>query len=233
MSESEPKAKIEREPNDPLGYLIIPIFGVILVAVVLLWINRKKEEDGERYFPVTGKITVNNKPLVGNFQINFYPSEDSENLIASGKIESDGTYELYSGRDGIKGALPGEYRVSVIMLEENDESWRIERSTLGNVDVNPKDGGTVVPDDPDPPFDKQFSDYKRTPQRAVVGESSNRIDIDLPPPQKSAKRKKGTKKADSQPKPSDIRKETDTQTGTGDSESQGSAAEKNRPTKNQ
>ncbi|MEE2642178.1 MAG: hypothetical protein VX768_16230 [Planctomycetota bacterium] len=182
MSEAKPNQSEYKRESDPLGYLIIPIFGLILVAVIFVWLNQKEDPKKKKFFSVTGRVTLNNQPLDGYFQINFHPSDESSNPIASGIIEPDGTYELTSGRDGILGAKPGEYRVCVIMLEGPEESFRIQDPDPDLIKINPKDGGTIVPPDPDPPFDKTFSNLKKTPQRAVVGEIENVIDIDLPPP---------------------------------------------------
>lgn len=201
MTEPEAKPVLRKDEADPLGYLIIPVFGLILVAVVFLWFNQKKDETSKKFFPVTGKVTMNNQPLEGYFQINFHPGEESSNPIASAIIQPDGTYELTSGRAGIVGAMPGEYKVCVVMLEGPEESFRIQPPDPNLIKINPKDGGTVVPPDPDPPFEKSFSSIKKTPQRAVVGELDNRIDIDLPPPgakqlaamRKAAKEKKKKK----------------------------------------
>ena len=195
MTDEQTNAKPGREPRDPLGFLIIPIFGAILVAVLFLWMNQKKDETKQVYFPVSGKITLNNQLLPDNrkFQINFFPVDESDVPVASAQINKDGTYELLSGAKGIKGAMPGEYRVSVVMLERNNESWRIKDPDPKTIVLNPKDGGTVVPPNPDPPFDKSFCDSRKTPQRAIVGKTDNKIDIDLPLP--SAKPKSKKKKA--------------------------------------
>ena len=194
MSDEKSKSEVIRDPSDPLGFLIIPVFGVILVAVLLLWFNQKKDVDEQKFFPVSGKITMNNKPLEGYFQVNFHPADDSYTPIASAIIEEDGTYELWSGTKGIKGAMPGEYRVSVKMLEKNDESFRMQGTDPKEIKINPKDGGTVVPPDPDPPYEKTFADPRKTPQRAIVGKTDNRIDIDLPRPRKVSSKKKSSSK---------------------------------------
>lgn len=207
---SEPQAKedtkdLRREERDPLGFLIIPVFCLILVAVIILWFNQKKDEEDQQFFPVVGRVTMNKQPLDGYFQINFYPMEESSNPVASAILDEDGSFELTSGSMGQVGAMPGEYRVVVVMLEESEESFRLIDPDSGKIKINPKDGGTIVPPDPDPPFDKDYSGRETTPQRAVVGKTNNQIDFDLPPPNaaqrakakaKAAKEAKNAKKLD-------------------------------------
>ncbi|MEC9092265.1 MAG: hypothetical protein VX438_06135 [Planctomycetota bacterium] len=208
MSETQTEnPELRREPTDPLGYLIIPVFILILVGVISLWLNQKNDIDKEEYFPVTGKVTVNKKPLEGTFQINFHPIDDA-NPVASGILEPDGTYELTSGSLGILGAKPGEYKVCVLMLEGSEESWRIQDPDPETIKINPKDGGTIVPPDPDPPFDKTCSSVKNTQLLAVVGEMENTFDIDLPLPsaaqlaaQKSREKKAKERKKAKENKP--------------------------------
>ncbi len=99
--------------------------------------------------------------------------------VASGLLLEDGTFELTSGVTGRSGAQPGEYKVTIVMLEPADVSWRIQDDpTVLIIDPNDK-RGTIAPPDPDPPFPKEFSNLKITPQRAVVEEQANVVNIDL------------------------------------------------------
>jgi hypothetical protein len=170
--------KVERPANDPLGYLIIPIFALLLVAAIILWFNQDPEVEKQKLFPVSGRVTLNGEPLSGSFQINFYPIE-ADNMVASAFLEDDGTYSLSSGQNGLVGAEPGNYLVSLKMLEGPEETWRISNNDPSKIKINPVDGGTIVPDDPDPPFDKIYTDIKDSPQRAIVSETTNVIDFDL------------------------------------------------------
>lgn len=174
----EEKETIFAGERDPLGYLIIPFFGLVLVAVILLWFQQKPNENKQRTYPVTGMVTFEGKPLDGFFQVSFFPiDENSDHLIASGLVE-DGKYTLVSGIEGLKGAMPGKYKVCIRMLEGPEESWRVHADAT-NIKINPKDGGTIVPDDPDPPYPKEYVDSKTTPHRAIVVEGDNEINIEL------------------------------------------------------
>lgn len=190
MSETQSKTELPKDPTDPLGFLIVPIFGVLLVAAVLLWFSQKEEEVVQNYFPVTGTITLNGKPLSGRFHVDFYPVEGSSNPVASSWVGPDGSFDLYSSHLGYYGAAPGEYRVVVNMME-GQESWRINAARAGKVEIDPIDGGTLTPPNPDPPFDIRFTDFRTTPQRAVIGEGENVINFDLPLFQEPESRKKG------------------------------------------
>ena len=77
---------------------------------------------------------------------------------------------------GYKGAMAGEYRVQILMIEDSEEPYRMTHDY--EVKIAP-DGGTMTPPDPDPPFPKIYSDKNNTPQRAIVEESQNVINIDI------------------------------------------------------
>lgn len=164
--------------RDPLGYLILPVFGLILVAVVVLWFQQRRDDEGQKFFPVTGRVTYKGKPLKGNFQVNFY-SVKQDGPVASGILREDSSFELTSGNKGQAGAIVGEYKVTIVMLEPSDVSWRIQDDP-NDLIIDPNDKrGTIAPPDPDPPFPKEYSNLKLTPQRAIVGEQANIVNIDL------------------------------------------------------
>lgn len=179
LAESQIKEKpIFAGERDPLGYLILPIFGLILVAIVIVWFQKRNEDDGEKFYPVTGRVTFEGKILEGLFQVNFYPVKQ-DGPVASGLLLEDGSFELTSGVTGKMGAQPGEYKVTVVMLEPADVSWRIQDDP-NDLIIDPNDKrGTIAPPDPDPPFPKVYSDLKITPQRAIVEEQANVVNIDL------------------------------------------------------
>jgi hypothetical protein len=80
--------------------------------------------DGVRVYPVSGKVLVQGQPLTGVPQgsVAFHPdkAQGNESMhIPTGKIGSDGTYELLTG--GKKGAPLGKYKVLVNAMENKIE----------------------------------------------------------------------------------------------------------------
>ena len=70
---------------------------------------------GKKLYPVTGKLTYQNRPAVGAMVI-FHPKGDKtpQAIRPSGLVKEDGTYTLFSGPgDEGKGASAGEYEVAV------------------------------------------------------------------------------------------------------------------------
>ena len=139
---------------------------------------QKKKDDGPEFYPVTGRVTHNGGPLEGTFQITFFPLSENNEEIASGRLFEDGTYKLFSGQLGVSGARAGEYRVCVRRIREKgeDEYMNFDMKTTK---VDPRDGGTMTPEEPKTPFDKAVTDPKKTPHRAVVVEGDNVIDVQL------------------------------------------------------
>ena len=74
---------------------------------------------GETLVPVTGKVTIDGKPL-GTGSVTFEPdsSKGTKAQVAAGEIDAQGNYKLMSG--GKEGAAPGWYKVAVIAQEPAD-----------------------------------------------------------------------------------------------------------------
>jgi hypothetical protein len=73
--------------------------------------------------PVSGKVTLDEKPLKGATVL--FNSADSSAPGAVGVTDAEGRYELsvgYSGGESKKGAIPGEYLVTVSLFVSPDGS---------------------------------------------------------------------------------------------------------------
>lgn len=78
--------------------------------VVILVLPSCGGDAGPATFPVSGKVTYRGKPVTTG-TIVFNPAGTGLALV-EGTIQPDGTYRLKSA-DGVEGAAPGEYRVTV------------------------------------------------------------------------------------------------------------------------
>src|SRR5262245_53931987 len=76
---------------------------------------------GPRVAPVSGKITLDDKPLV-NAMIIFEPDGDPKNPGPSsqGKTDSKGEYALQLTTQSTKGAIVGKHRVRITAYEGDD-----------------------------------------------------------------------------------------------------------------
>ena len=75
---------------------------------------------GAGLVPVTGKVTVDGKPL-GTGSVTFHPDTAKGNTapqLAAGEIDAQGNYKLVSGAR--EGAPPGWYKVTVTAQEPAD-----------------------------------------------------------------------------------------------------------------
>ncbi|GAB4137731.1 MAG: hypothetical protein Tsb009_05400 [Planctomycetaceae bacterium] len=73
-------------------------------------------DDGPVYAKVTGKVTLNGKP-VPNGTVLFVPQGDTQGGVATGAIAKDGTFTLV-GPSG-KGVPVGKHKVLVQCIEES------------------------------------------------------------------------------------------------------------------
>ena len=70
---------------------------------------------GPALTPVTGTVTLDDKPLAGAL-VKFFPQGNTEGHGGFAKTGEDGKYEIAPQRLSGKGLLPGEYKVIVSRL---------------------------------------------------------------------------------------------------------------------
>jgi hypothetical protein len=62
---------------------------------------------------VTGTVSIKGQPAPEGVGITFspVPGSPAEQLLATGRIDTQGKYTLFSGNEGTPGARPGKYKV--------------------------------------------------------------------------------------------------------------------------
>jgi len=95
------------------GWLVPVVPRLILLGGLTLLAAGCSGHKGPKLVPVSGKVTLDGKPLPGGV-VNFFPDKakgnDSQNT-ATGTIDSSGTYKLTSNAK--EGAALGHYKVTV------------------------------------------------------------------------------------------------------------------------
>jgi len=82
---------------------------VALLAAVLLVVSGCTQD--EQYAPVKGRVTLDEKPLVG-VKVWFFPTDGGDLPPATGLTDDEGVYQLTSN-NGKSGAPVGKHRVIV------------------------------------------------------------------------------------------------------------------------
>ena len=120
-------------------------------------------------YSITGKVTVEGKPLSG-CSIIFVPVGTGS--TASGVIGPDGSYKLATD-GGREGALPGKYKVCLALSQK----MVMERMASGQ----PAAGGAAKPTAPkfNGPYPENYGDAATSPKEVTVEEKSNVIDITI------------------------------------------------------
>lgn len=114
-------------------------------------------------YPVTGKLTVGGQPAPENTRVNFQPLEE-DGQIASGTVNAEGTYTLYTGSEGLEGAAPGKYKVYIT-------------PDASGVNYMESDGGP--PPNATGPFPREWTQPSTSPKEVEVTAGENKIDIEI------------------------------------------------------
>jgi hypothetical protein len=90
--------------------------GLLLLALLLPGCGK----GGPKVVPVSGRVTMDNKPLA-NADVTFSPAESgsskSANLESSGRTDEEGRYSLKTNQDRRDGAVIGTHKVRISLIE--------------------------------------------------------------------------------------------------------------------
>jgi len=139
--------------------------GTVLLATAVL--VGCSGPTGPKTVPVKGTLTVKGQPA-NNVTITFAPT-DAKNPAASGQV-INGAFELSSGGQGAKGAVPGKYKVvlaqqSTMTAEETAKQYS---------------GGGGPPKAPELSFPAKYQQSATSDKEVEVKASDNDIKIDIP-----------------------------------------------------
>ena len=143
MSTPTSELRMKRRP-------ILPAIGLVtLLATAVPGCGGSLEAD------VRGSVTLDGQPLKTGI-VMFHSAESG--AAALGSIQSDGSYQLNTGRTA--GIVPGDYVVTVIARE--DVRVDLHKESIGNL---------LVPE--------KYTQKAATPLRFTVKPGSNRIQLEL------------------------------------------------------
>lgn len=111
------------------------IAAAAVVSALVLGCGGEGASKGPKTYPVTGTITQGGKPVEGA-TVMFLMADGKKS--ASGLTDRDGRYSLSTAKPG-DGALPGQYKVSVVKYEVATAS----PATSDKEYVPPKEGETA------------------------------------------------------------------------------------------
>lgn len=114
--------------------------------------------DRQRTYKVQGKITFDNKPMVGGGAISFVPLGNQPGKNAGGEVDANGNYVLMTHKDG-DGSMTGEFRV--VVFQSTDQ----EGENRGDGNASGQSKSLVAPADRIPAI---YSDFANSPLRAKV-----------------------------------------------------------------
>jgi hypothetical protein len=127
---------------------------------------------GPKLLPVTGRITVDGKPLPGA-EVVFSPSFSDSGTHSIGETKADGTFALSFLYQ--PGTAAGDYRVMVsYLLGPNGKPVSLGERSGDIISKEMSRAREIIP--------PRYSDYRKTELRATVSRKSLRFEIDLKGP---------------------------------------------------
>ena len=150
------------------------VCGFVVLGVVLFAGGCSPARD-KSLMPVTGKVTLEGKPLSGT-TITFVPIGSTRGAGGNGYTDKSGKYEL-SATHGGKGVPVGEYRVVASKLVMPDGSDFPLNSDVAPINSSAKE---MLP--------AQYTSPENASLRATVHEGANEVDFALELPAQGKKK---------------------------------------------
>jgi len=149
----------------------IQLLAILLLTLVLVGCGTK----GLKTNYVEGIVTLDGKPLEGAF-IQFIPAA-ADGKTASGLTDETGKYTLMSDGGGApdKGALAGDYIVTIAKQHVEERAPRVVRvDPAADPRSGPRSESIVTLITP-----KQYSEQKTTTLKATVKKGKNKIPFEM------------------------------------------------------
>jgi hypothetical protein len=102
---------------------------LLTCAVFAVLVSVGCGKSGPKGVPVSGRITLDNKPLAGAW-VTFTPKEktgEQADLEAMGQTDDDGKYSLKANKDGHVGVPAGTYRVLVSLIDRESRTGKMQQ----------------------------------------------------------------------------------------------------------
>lgn len=142
------------------------LFAVVLTMVVLV---AGCPSGGPATVPVKGTLTIGGQPA-NDVTIGLVPA-GSTIPGASGKAEN-GSFQLFTGREGKAGALPGKYKV--VLVYTPTASSVADQYKAGPGGKSSKPAATKLP------FPEKYKDAATSDKEVEVVDGSNDLKIEIP-----------------------------------------------------
>jgi hypothetical protein len=134
------------------------------------------KDGGPKVYPVTGTVTMDSKPLT-NVIVQFSPIDNDGGKTASGQVDAQGKYTLYSGNEGRAGAQPGKYKV-YLTAKVPDMGPPSNDASKGYGPMKGGGSGSVMPQ-AEITFPQAWSQPTTTPLEVEVKQQDNTINIEV------------------------------------------------------
>lgn len=148
---------------------------------------------GPAVYSITGKVTIGGKPAEG-VRISFMPT-DAAGIVATGVVNADGTYKVYSllpeQQTASEGALPGQYKVVLAagagggmqqptFTTSEGSAPSVSGGAAGSQPYGAAGSGpTQPPGSGEPPFPKEYLSAESSPKSFEVVAGANECNLEL------------------------------------------------------
>lgn len=126
--------------------------------------------------PVQGTLTIDGQPA-DNIMITLSPV-DSSLPVATGRVSS-GSFELFSGIDGARGAVPGKYKVVLAPGGSTAEEEAKARYMQGAKAGTSKAGSPPPESEATLPFATKYTSSATSDKEVEITSGSNNLTIDV------------------------------------------------------
>lgn len=154
-------------------------FSFVATPLLLLMAVLPGCSDGPELIPVSGKVTVDGKPLAEG-TVKFIPAQGGRSARSS--ITENGTYQLSSFKKG-DGVPPGDYIVTIEAMKDLNEGKKAKSQEL-DPELTKYDFGGNIADVAESKIvylvPEEYAFKERTPLKATVDAATTTHDFEVP-----------------------------------------------------
>jgi len=136
---------------------------------------------GPKLYPTKGTLKIDGSPA-NYVTVELHPVDNAENPVATGVIQDDGNFEVFSGKEGESGAAAGTYKVVLRQRQSREDAEKaIAEQAAAAAGATTQPSGP--PPAPTPTFHSKYSQLNTSDKEVTIEKKSNTLSLEVEGPE--------------------------------------------------